>query len=232
MYESNAQQGYHSSIGAVGRWINRVFQIKALNADFLNTGFFNLIPDGVQNVIFDLDGTLIDSAPGIVSSCEYAFEACNLVPINPIDSSIVGPPLRETMIRLLGRDDDEQATALVEKFKDHYDSEGLKFTSPFPQVEAMLSSLYLTKHLLYIVTNKRQKPTQAILGHLNWTRFFRNVYSIDSFGVMIGSKSELLNKLICDAGLDRLDCVYIGDRTEDAEAAGENNVGFVLACWS
>ena len=191
-----------------------------------------MIPDGVQNVIFDLDGTLIDSAPGIVSSCEYAFEACNLVPINPIDSSIVGPPLRETMIRLLGRDDDEQVIELVGKFKDHYDTEGLKFTVAFPQVEELLSFLYLNKYLLYIVTNKRQKPTQAILEHLNWTGFFRDVYSIDTFGAMIGNKPELLNKLICDAGLDRRDSVYIGDRTEDAEAARENNVGFVLACWS
>jgi phosphoglycolate phosphatase len=195
----------------------------------LNKGFFNLIPDGVQNVIFDLDGTLIDSAPGIVSSCEHAFEACNLSPINPIDSSIIGPPLRETMILLLGHNNDRQATALVEEFKEHYDSEGLKFTTPFPQVEEMLSSLYLKKNLLYIVTNKRQKPTQAILEHLNWTRFFQSVYSIDSFGEMIGSKPELLNKLICDVGLDRRDCVYIGDRTEDADAAKRNKLKFVYA---
>jgi phosphoglycolate phosphatase len=197
----------------------------------LNTEFFNLIPDGVQNVIFDLDGTLIDSAPGIVSSCEHAFETCNLVPINPIDLSIVGPPLRETMIRLLGRDDDKQVTDLIEKFKEHYDSEGLKFTTPFPQVEEMLDFLDRSKRLLYIVTNKRQKPTQAILEQLNWTRFFRNVYSIDTFGEMIGSKPELLNRLICDAGLDRLDCIYVGDRTEDSEAAVKNQIKFIQAVW-
>ena len=180
-------------------------------------------------LIFDLDGTLIDSAPGILGSFDRAFKECGLRPKIPLDESVIGPPLDKTLRDLSGSEDLDTLSHLADAFKEHYDAEGYKCTLPFPGVEEMLKANRTNR--MFIVTNKREKPTRLILTFLNWVHFFEKVYAINTFGLAVKDKSELLGKLLTDARLDPSECVYVGDRPEDFEAATTNKTDFLWALW-
>ena len=68
----------------------------------------------MKAIIFDLDGTLIDSAQSILVSMRRAFESCDLVPVLPLEASLIGPPLRETLQSLSSESDSAQIEQLAQ----------------------------------------------------------------------------------------------------------------------
>ena len=77
-----------------------------------------------SHILFDLDGTLIDSAPAILASFQAAFAASGVTPVRPISNDIIGPPLTETLQLLAGSTDATLIARLSEAFKASYDSSG------------------------------------------------------------------------------------------------------------
>ena len=185
----------------------------------------------LQSVIFDLDGTLIDSSPGILASLAFAFQSVGIIPNQALVSSLIGPPLRETILSLLTNSSEVQVRQITEAFKSHYDTEGFKSSLPYSGVASMLKRLLADQVPMHIVTNKRARPSRLILSNLGWTSYFVNVYSPDSIMPPSASKAELLATLLRDAGLMPDQCIYIGDRLEDWHSARANKVRFAWARW-
>jgi phosphoglycolate phosphatase len=186
----------------------------------------------MKAIIFDLDGTLVDSAPSILASLESAFADCGLIPNEPLTPRLIGPPLRVTLARLAGdRDKGTTLDRLTAAFKHHYDSLGYRETQPFTGVEPMLRTLANAGLVMHIATNKRALPTRLILDHLGWARLFERVYALDTFAPPLPHKTALLARLLVDASLAVKYCAYVGDRAEDAEAARANRLPFYWATW-
>ena len=82
-----------------------------------------------SHILFDLDGTLIDSAPAILASFQAAFAASGVTPVRPISNDIIGPPLTETLQLLAGNTDATLIARLSEAFKASYDSSGYQATT-------------------------------------------------------------------------------------------------------
>ena len=182
-------------------------------------------------VAWDLDGTLVDSAPGILSAFGHAFAVCGIAPVIPPSATEIGPPLRTTLERLAGAPDPQVLDRLTAAFTAHYDNAGLLETEPYPGVQRMLEAIAGNGLRLYIATNKRDVPTRRILMHLGWDRLFERVYALDTFAPPLTDKSALLARLVADAGLQVNDCSYVGDRPEDALAARVNRLAFYWAGW-
>jgi phosphoglycolate phosphatase len=194
------------------------------------------IPSPQQNwqhgaVIFDLDGTLVDSAPSILASLAYSFSAQNVTPNEPLQASLIGPPLHETVQSLAPQLTRAQIEPIIETFKHHYDTSGYLQTEVFPGVESMLQQLQAAKLNLAIVTNKRANPTQLILKHLGWSNRFMHAYSPDTFLPLLASKADLIGRLLRQTGWQPRNCLYIGDRIEDWQSAQSNGVRFGWAQW-
>jgi len=183
------------------------------------------------HVVFDLDGTLIDSAGAILASYRAAFAACGLAPVRSIEADIVGPPLGETLRLLAGSEDSALIVRLIEAFKQSYDTEGLLETLPYPGVSDLLQALRAAGIKLSIATNKRIRPTQSIIGHIGWDGIFDPIYSLDVFSPPLPSKAAMLGRLLADQGIDAHRAVYVGDRIEDFHAAQANDLPFIAATW-
>lgn len=184
-----------------------------------------------EHIIFDLDGTLIDSAPSIVESFIDAFASLGITPSKAITSEVVGPPLMPTLTMLAGQDDPALLQQLAAKFKAHYDTEGYKKATVFPGVEALLDTLSQTGATLYIATNKRELPTQKIMKHLNWGHYFEGVFALDTYTPPLAAKPLMVARILDDYQIDPAQAIYIGDRYEDGLAADHNHMDFVMVTW-
>ena len=181
---------------------------------------------------FDLDGTLIDSAPSIVDTLAAILQAKGIEPVSPVDSRIIGPPLRGVLKQLLGADDSLLIQELSEDFINRYDSAGYKRSVPYDGIEAMLGDLTSMNCKLYVVTNKRIAPTRRIIEHLGWSCHFQDrLYSADAFQPTLANKAQAIDRVLAEHKIPKQEGIYIGDRSEDQKAAEACSLDFLPVKW-
>ena len=185
----------------------------------------------ITDIIFDLDGTLIDSAPSILECFKRVLESNHIEPIYALNSDLIGPPLTQTLSRLTGIHDSEHVSKLAEDFKKHYDFGGYQSTMSFMGVNELLQECSLLGFKLHIATNKRILPTTLILKHLGWTQHFKSIYALDSCSPSFANKATMLSALLDVEKIDKNLGVYVGDRAEDHESAIKNGLKFFGATW-
>jgi len=186
----------------------------------------------ITTIIFDLDGTLINSAPSILGCLEAVIAGAGLRIVTPLHDSLIGPPLRETIQKITGLEDLVRIESLVSDFKLHYDNLGYQQSIPYSGVDEILDSFKKNGYTLALATNKRIIPTLKILEHLNLRNYFESVYTIDmNTGAPFSSKSAMLARLISDKNLESTSSIYIGDRLEDQLAAHENSLFSITVGW-
>ena len=183
-----------------------------------------------SHLLFDLDGTLVDSAPSILAGFGAVVERHSIAPQVPLDSRLIGPPLLPTLARISGITEPAPLEAMAATFKAWYDTEGYTLTAVYPGIDAALHAL-ADRAALYIVTNKRIHPTRQILAHLGWAPLFAGIYAQDAFNPPLASKAAVISRVIETHGIDRAGALYVGDRAEDGEAATTNGLRFAWATW-
>ncbi|MDR2207516.1 MAG: HAD hydrolase-like protein [Azoarcus sp.] len=183
------------------------------------------------HVVFDLDGTLIDSAEAILAGFRGAFSLCGLTPVRSIEADIVGPPLGETLRLLAGNDDPDLIARLTDAFKHSYDTGGALKTEAYPGIGDMLRALRAAGMKLSIATNKRIHPTRLIIEHLGWADIFTSIHALDILVPPLPNKAAMLGRLLIEEEVDIRRAVYVGDRFEDFEAARVNDLPFIAATW-
>lgn len=182
----------------------------------------------MKAVIFDLDGTLIDSAPAIAEIGNTLFAELGLRPMTlPEARSYVGHGAAAFVKKALTAQGHETTPALIERFREIYSDHDGSHNTPYPGAEAVLEWLQAEGFAAGLCTNKPAAPTQKILDLLDWNRHF---------GVMVGGDSLTTRKpdpemLIYSA--ERLNArideiVYVGDSEVDAETAQAAGARFVL----
>jgi phosphoglycolate phosphatase len=189
------------------------------------------MPKKIKNIIFDLDGTLIDSAPSILSGFKHVLEINGFEPSIPLTSSLIGPPLIATLRIVSGVNDEKKLQQMADQFKSFYDIQGCLISQPYAAVDDGLKNLVDNGFELHIATNKRFIPTKNILNHLGWDVLFYSVYTLDKVGISFPSKSDMIAKQLKDLVLSKDQAIYVGDRIEDMEAALNNQLNFIGVSW-
>lgn len=184
-----------------------------------------------MDLFLDLDGTLIDSADGILGSFRHALEACGIAPPERLDRSLVGPPLAVMVRRLLGREDIHLESRVAESFKAHYDREGCLRSLAYPGVPGILAAWCHQGHRLIIVTNKRRGPTLRILEHLDLLDRFQGIHTPDGSTPPIGSKAELLGAALATYRSAPGSSLMVGDSEDDGQAARQHGIRFIHAAY-
>lgn len=189
------------------------------------------MPPRILHLIFDLDGTLIDSAPSILAGFEGALKQHHLQPVLPLNEKLIGPPLKETLKLLTGITDPHRIEALADSFKCYYDAEGYKASRVYPDIGEVLARLKQEGHILHIATNKRLNPTLKILQYFGWQGLFTHVYALDCQTPAFPDKTAMLAGLLAQQGINPGKALYVGDKREDGEAAERNRLPFIAVAW-
>ena len=185
----------------------------------------------IQSIFFDLDGTLIDSAPGILACFAAILREEGITPLLSLDHSLIGPPLRKTLQIVTGIEESNELDHLTERFKAHYDSSGYLETRVYEGVEELLSLLHQQETPLAVATNKRRIPTLKILKHLGWEHYFRLVGSLDTPVPAYPDKASLVAAMLQELNLSPFMTLYVGDKLDDGLAARVNEMPFAAAAW-
>ena len=181
-----------------------------------------------KNILFDLDGTLIDSAPGIEESFYFAYINVYNKECPQIITTFIGPPIDQILTEINGEDSLDTIKQFVGVFKEHYDNQGYKKSKIFNDVESVLEDLLKSKLNVFIATNKRLKPTKLILDYLSINKYFKGIYCPDILEVQFKNKTDLIAHILKTNSLLLTETLMIGDTKHDGLAAFENKLDFAL----
>jgi phosphoglycolate phosphatase len=187
--------------------------------------------EGMRNVVFDLDGTLVDTSEGVVNGVKHLFRELDRAA--PDDAEIarrIGPPLRDMLVTLLGTEDDAELREGIRVFREYYRDHGAAESRPYAGVPQLLRSLADAGLRLMIVTNKPTAFARAILERLSMASLFEEILGQELSGAP-AEKSDLLADLIRTHRLETRGTVMIGDTAGDVEAARANGVRSIGVTW-
>tara|TARA_B100001093_G_C26860251_1_gene1029767 strand:+ start:345 stop:977 length:633 start_codon:yes stop_codon:yes gene_type:complete len=181
----------------------------------------------VKNILFDLDGTLIDSFTGIQEAINIAI--ANVKPDNSyhFGKEIIGPPIQQIFQNIMGDVFDEDMQELIQNFRYQYDNISCNNVELFDAVRDGLLELKNRNVNLFIFTNKPEKARIQVLKNLEIDHLFKQCISRDSIVPSFECKSEMLTKLIQHHTLNTEECLVIGDSLEDHNAAKKVNIKFI-----
>ncbi len=180
-------------------------------------------------LIFDLDGTLTDSQPGIVGCLRKVLDARNMGDQGPLER-FVGPPVEEWTRELLPGASEQARAEMARDYRACYDREGWKNNSVFAGVRAMLEELRGEGFPLFVCTSKHQHFAVRILDWFELSGLFMAIRG-DQIHLASHRKADLLATLLDEHSLNRATTWMIGDRIYDIEAARANQVRCLAAGW-
>jgi len=185
----------------------------------------------IPSLIFDLDGTLVDSLPGIADSLNRSLESHGL-PTHPLPvvRSFVGNGLRTLVERAAGEDGEGRIDDLVETFKQDYAHSWIEGTRPYPSISALLKELQRDGYQLAVLSNKTHQFTQTIT---------RELFPLVHFTLILGQQDGMPHKphpagalkIAASMGRNPRHCVLIGDSVADVETARNADMLFVGVSW-
>jgi phosphoglycolate phosphatase len=178
------------------------------------------------SILFDLDGTLVDSAPGIEFSIREAFRTCQLPLAKANLRELIGPPIRTILSRAGNVPEGSGLDNLERAFRASYDGEGWRKTICFPGADLVVRKMRELGHRLFVVSNKPRHVSLQILKTAGILEYFEAIVTRDSRSPQYGGKDEMIGILLAECGTGG-ECFMVGDTMEDANAAASAGIKFI-----
>jgi phosphoglycolate phosphatase len=174
---------------------------------------------GRRAVLFDLDGTLTDSGPGILRSVRHAMERLGLAAVDGATlRAFVGPPLLESF-RHTWSLDEETARAAVAAYREYYADRGLRETLLYPGIAELLRGLHEGGHTMLVATSKPTPFAERVLGHVGVRERFHAVVGSHLDHTRTDKSEVVAAALSLLEPAHRPGAVMVGDRQHDVRAA-------------
>jgi phosphoglycolate phosphatase len=179
-------------------------------------------------ILFDLDGTLIDSGLGITNSAMYALEKYG-IHIENRESlrSFIGPPLLDSFMNTYGFSE-AKAREAIDIYREYYGAKGVFEITVYDGLEALLTKLKSAGKTVILATSKYEYYALQILEHIGFDQYFDLAVGSNKDGSR-GTKAEILTYILEKQNIiDKSKVVMIGDRKHDiigAKAVGIDSIG-------
>ncbi|MCR4792251.1 MAG: HAD family hydrolase [Lachnospiraceae bacterium] len=171
-----------------------------------------------EHILFDLDGTLTDSGPGIMNGFEYAMRKMGMdVPDRSSLRRFVGPPLGVSWEETLGFPP-EEAQKGIAFYKEYYAEKGVYENEVYSGVRELLSELRSHGKKLYVATTKAEPMVEVVMDHFGLRDFFSGIAASNNVDRI--NKIDVIKYILEECGVtDTEKAVMVGDRHYDITGA-------------
>jgi phosphoglycolate phosphatase len=184
-----------------------------------------------RHLFLDLDGILIDPAPGIVACYRHVAERLGLAASAHTNlQRFIGPPLRVALAELIGTDDRSRIEQAVELYRERFAEKGLYENAVYAGIPAVLAGLPSSGYQLWIVTSKAKRYADEIARHFEMLHHFSGIYGAEMSGER-SDKAELIAHLLAEQRIEPSAAVMIGDRRHDIAGAKAHAMLALGALW-
>ncbi len=183
-----------------------------------------------KNILFDLDGTISDSSPGIINAYQYSLNKMGFPQDDPeLIKSYIGSPLRSyySEEKKLGASDSESA---VKFFREYYTDKGIFENNLYEKMDELIGELHNNGNRLFIATSKPLEFALRILNHFKVKEYFTSIHGSD-MSVDNKPKDKLISDAIIMNGLAKEESVMIGDRYHDIRGAKTNGIDSIAVTF-
>ena len=181
----------------------------------------------IKYILFDLDGTLTESAPGITNSIKHTYKHYGITDYDEAElHKFVGPPLIESFMRYCGFTQ-EKASEAVDVYREYFSTKGLFENAVYGGIPECLETLKNAGFKLAVATSKPQVFCERILEHFDLAKYFDVVKGIPLDDEQM-TKAQVIAYALGALGVtDKIEAVMIGDRDYDVKGAKENGISCV-----
>ena len=180
------------------------------------------------SILFDLDGTLVDSGEGVLKCAELGLRHFNLPIPSPEEMrTFVGPPLRDSFIRFGCTP--EQAEEAIAVYRSRYTTVGKFELFVYPGIEQLLADLKDAGCKLYVATSKPETVSVEILNHLGLAKYFTYIAGA-ALDKSRGTKEEVIAYLLEQVG-DLEGALMVGDTAYDVIGAERHGIPCAAISW-
>ncbi len=189
------------------------------------------MPTSPLVIVFDLDGTLVDSAPDLLNTLDFILNEYNVAPVDrDATRNMIGGGARQLLVRALERagvvPSQAEMDAMTKRFIEHYAAHIADVSRPFPGLDRALDALEARGMRLAVCTNKTERLARLLLDRLDLTRRFAAITGADTYGVAKPNPRPLFSTISASGGVAPR-AVMVGDSATDiatAKAAGVPSV--------
>lgn len=181
-------------------------------------------------ILFDLDGTLTESGPGIISSVRYALATMGMPALDDTElRRFIGPPLLDSFRDVCGFDPQEVVVAIA-AYREYYATDGQYENAVYEGIPELLSGLRDAGRTLAVATSKAEVFAASILDHFELTGFFATIVGSELDGRRTG-KADIITEALARLDRPAPGAVMIGDRSHDMRGAVTVGVGSIGVLW-
>ncbi len=182
-----------------------------------------------RGVLFDLDGTLMDTAEGVLASIRYTTEALGYEPLSEeVMRTFIGPPVRSSLQRTY-RLSDEEADKANEIFRNRYKDHDVLLATAYDGIVDLLKKLKEQGYLVGVATLKREDYAIKLLDHYHISDYCDAICGGDFECRFL--KADVLNRCLEHLGLTREEAVLVGDTASDGNGARIVGTDFIAVTF-
>lgn len=179
----------------------------------------------IKNIIFDLDGTISKSAPGILNAFEYALEKMGKTYSRDDLYKYIGPPLRDSFVKELG---EESADKGVDYYRQYYFKKGIFETEIYDGIKDLMENLNSKGYKIFLATSKGEESSEKILDYFGILDYFSYVSGSENNK---NTKKKVIDHLLKGNNLKSSESIMIGDRSYDIEAANNLEIKTIAVAY-